>query len=349
MSGMYCSNCRMDFPSGASRCPNCTGWLRPKGGGTAPVPFWLKSLEESYMQPESPVPSKQAMLEEVLKPRPRASRKRWTLPRWSTPVLALGLLGALAGLFFHLKEQSKLPDLSVPKSYHGEVAAQGQGKARQAKAALKRKDWAQALQLGQAAQDLLRPLPGTSPVEIRELEHLHQQAARGQGEALLTGARKLAASNPQQALERCREAQHWLKQSRSPQWLARAHALEGQLLNRSGDYYAARSALSRAHELDPKGGYQGALRQLAKPQPSMSRSDSTPVPAATVVVPRLDEGPSYPTGKSAVARPAPPDPQHAPVAAMPPKKAPPVHVPQRKKPPKPKKPSDQLPSYNDGI
>ena len=93
---MYCNNCRMDFPSGASRCPNCLGWLRAKGGGSAPVPFWLKSLEESYMQPDSPVPtSKQAMLEEVLRPKPEAPHRVSSWPKRLAFLLLLALLAAV--------------------------------------------------------------------------------------------------------------------------------------------------------------------------------------------------------------------------------------------------------------
>ncbi len=347
---MYCNNCRMDFPSGASRCPNCLGWLRAKGGGSAPVPFWLKSLEESYMQPDSPVPtSKQAMLEEVLRPKPEAPQRVSSWPKRLAFLLLLALLGGLGWLAQHLKEQSTLPDLSRPPSFQEDVARQGEDKARQARAALQRKDWAGALRLGEAAYDLLRPLPKTSPALLKELQALCQQARLRQAESLLVQAGK---PGNRKALEQCREAQVLLKRAHSPRLQARALALESRLHRQLGDLYAARTALEQAHQLDPKAGYQGALRQLDKAtrahHPKVKPSASNPMAPATVI-PRLDDEPAYPTGKTPPIRTTAPEPQHVPVAAMPPKKAPPpAYIPPRKKP-KPKKPSDQLPSYNDGI
>lgn len=340
----------MDFPSGASRCPNCLGWLRAKGGASAPVPFWLKSLEESYMQPDSPVPtSKQAMLEEVLRPKPATPKRIRSWPRRLAFLLLLALLGGLGWLANHLKERSTLPNLSRPPSFQQDVTRQGEDKARQARAALQRKDWANALRLGEAAYDLLRPLPKTSPALLKELDALCRKARLRQAEVLLAQAGKAGNKT---ALEDCRQAQVLLKRADSPRLLARALALESRLLWKLGDLYAARTILEQAHQLDPKAGYQVSLRELDKATRAHDVKFKQPAssqPTPSRVVPSLGDEPAYPTGKTPPARTVAPEPQHIPVAAMPPKKTPPpAYVPPRKKP-KPKKPSDQLPSYNDGI
>lgn len=343
---MYCANCKLDFPDGASRCTGCMGWLRAKrkSGEEPQLPAWAMGLET--VPPEPVGPSHQEKLEAVLAQPKRRKAAGSSVRAGLLYGLAVALLGLAAVGGYVAWENAQLRIQARAVGGGLDSAALGQENLRQARAAISRKDWPRALQHGEAAAELLK---GQAQAEARRLV---RQATLGYADSLgSTAGQALKADRWEKARALSRQALALYQ--RFPETVrqqAEMIALEGRVWLREGQREAALSAFRRAHQLDPRPSYQ-ALSREAKRMPVRSAvKTAEPAPDGPEQTLSLGDAPAYPTGTRASHRP--PGASVAPLgpapAAAPVRPRVNTYVPKKKADQKSKLNADVLPSYNDG-